>query len=478
MRCSKKQLPVRSPGSRNWLVFCRQALLLPAFAACLGLIQGKVIAQPVTQVAAGVGHILFTKADGSLWVMGENFDGQLGIGSQINYADVPQQLVSSGVGQIAAGSAHSLYQKGNTLWVTGNNTAGELGDGTSTSRSTPEQVLSVPMSESLGPIAAGGAFSLFGTYNSNLTASGGLWAMGDNELGQLGDGTETNTNLPEEVFPNAVGIRVTSASGGLYHTLFTLSDGSLWAMGDDSLGELGNGTNNATIPKPQLIVSSNVTAISAGYGFSYFCKSDGSLWAMGDNSAGQLGDGTTNDSHAPKLIVRSNVVSVAASFLTQPPFGLFLKKDGSLWGIGDNGSGQLGLGTTNAHYLPVQIVPSNVVAVAAGGGFSVFIKTDGSLWGMGAIYYGQTNANAYTNNYSPIEIAPPPPTLTSVSLSGANLVVLWPTNASGFYLQSASNLVPPVAWSFVSRGQGVVGSQNAVTNPLSRSQQFYRLSNQ
>jgi alpha-tubulin suppressor-like RCC1 family protein len=454
---------------------------LRILSAVLGLMfAGQSLAQPVTHVAAGADHVLFTESGGSLWGMGGNVEGQLGLGPLITETNIPQEIVSSGIGQIAAGGYHSLFQEGHTLWAMGDNEYGELGDGTSTTyQFYPEEIFAVVIAESIAPIAAGEYHSLFGTYYNIVAHPGGLWAMGYNLVGQLGDGTQNNTNKPEEVLSVPVGNAVSLVSGGWDHTLFTKPGGSLWGTGGDGFGQLGDGIYTGFYTTlPLEIVSSNVTAIAAGFYFSYFCKSDGSLWAMGWNRGGELGDGTTNDSHVPELIVSSNVVAVTAS--REDWFGLFIKSDGSLWGMGDNSHGQLGVGTTNNSLVPEMIVSGNVVAVAAGGSFSVFIKSDGSLWGMGGNSVGQLGVGDYTNRYWPVEIISPPPspTITGISLSGTNVVVLWPTNAVGFYLQSASNLTSPAAWSFLSYGQGVVGGQNVVTNPVTGSQQFYRLSGQ
>ena len=87
---------------------------------------------------------------------------------------------------------------------------------------------------------------------------------------------------------------VTKVAAGSKHSLFLKSDGSLWAMGANGAGELGDGTFNMRTNRPESIVASNVTAIAAGDFDSLFLKSDGSLWAMGYNKDGQLGDGTYN----------------------------------------------------------------------------------------------------------------------------------------------------------------------------------------
>ncbi len=84
---------------------------------------------------------------------------------------------------------------------------------------------------------------------------------------------------------------VTAIAAGSIHSLFIKSDGSLWAMGDNFSGELGDGTY-ITTNVPEQIVAGGVTAITAGAGFSLFIENDGNLRAMGDDDFGELGDGT------------------------------------------------------------------------------------------------------------------------------------------------------------------------------------------
>jgi ribosomal protein L27 len=128
-----------------------------------------------------------------------------------------------------------------------------------------------------------------------------------------------------------------------------------------------------------LHAATRVTNIAAGEDYSLFIKSDGSLWGVGDNSDGELGDGTNVLVDVPVEIVSNNVVLVAAG----EAHSLFVKSDGSLWGMDYNGNGELGDGTTNNVSIPEEIVSNNVVAVAAGADHSLFLKSDGSLWGMG-----------------------------------------------------------------------------------------------
>jgi alpha-tubulin suppressor-like RCC1 family protein len=218
-----------------------------------------------------------------------------------------------------------------------------------------------------------------------LTSDGSLWAMGFNNFGQLGDGqagngTYNQTNSPEQI----VSSDVTAIAAGLYYSLFLKSDGSLWGMGLTSNGQLGDGTFYRT-NQPEQIVSSGVTAIAAGQSHSLFLKSDGSLWAMGYNFYGQLGDGTFNRTNKPEQIVTNGVTAIAAGW----NHSLFLKSDGSLWAMGNNDFGQLGDFTHTQTNRPKQIVSSGVTAIAAGGAHNLFIKSNGSLWAMGNNDSGQ-----------------------------------------------------------------------------------------
>ena len=324
-------------------------------------------AQPVTKVAAGGEHSLFLKSDGSLWAMGGNDEGQLGDGTY-NNTNRSEQIVATNVTAIAGGYDHSLFLKSDgSLWAVGYNQYGQLGDGTFNSTNLPEQVVA----SNVTTIAAGGYFSLF------LKSDGSLWAMGYNYDGELGDGTTDSgnyyTNLPEQIVASGV----TAIAAGGFHSLLLKSDDSLWAMGDNEYGQLGDGTYNIT-NLPERIVASNVTAIAAGEYHSLLLKSDGSLWAMGTNEYGQLGDGTYNTTNQPEQIVATNVTAIAAGEY----HSLLLKSDGSLWAMGDNGYGELGDGTYNQTNHPELIVAGSIETVPPTN--IITSPTPGQLWSNAA----------------------------------------------------------------------------------------------
>jgi alpha-tubulin suppressor-like RCC1 family protein len=195
------------------------------------------------------------------------------------------------------------------------------------------------------------------------------------------------------------GQTVTNIAAGFDDSLFLKSDGSLWAMGYNNDGQLGDGMVDGTFNstnRPEQIVATNVTAIAAN-SHSLFLKSDGSLWGMGYNGDGELGDGTINNTNRPERIVITNVTAIVAS----SGHSLFLKSDGSLWGMGFNGDGSLGDGTFTSTNRPEQIVATNVTAIAAGDNHTLFLKRDGSLWAMGRNVEGQLGDGTFSSKTAP-----------------------------------------------------------------------------
>jgi alpha-tubulin suppressor-like RCC1 family protein len=438
----------------------------------------------VTNIASGnfAYHSLFIKSDGSLWVMGYNNSGQLGDGT-LNKTNRPEQIVPGGVTTIAAGGYHSLFLKSDgSLWAMGQNNFGQLGDGTLNKTNRPEQitngVIAIAAGGNSGVAESGGGQSLF------IKSDGSLWAMGGNGSGQLGDGTFNSTNRPELIVTNGV----TAIAAGSAHSLFIKSDGSLWAMGGNSDGQLGDGTGNNT-NRPELIVTNGVMATAAGLRHSLFLKSDGSLWAMGDDSSGQLGDGGYGYANRPEQIVTNGVMAIAAG----GEFSLFLKSDGSLWAMGDRTYGQLGDGS--AGYFtnrPEQIVASNVTAIAAGYIHSLFLKSDGSLWAMGYNIYGELGDGFIDTSVPddfgtdiPEQILPlPQPMLISAISSKTNLQFKATTGFGGkFSLLTGTNLATVLPWTPLRTNSITTRATNnysvTVTNALKPGgQQFYILQSQ
>ena len=235
-------------------------------------------------------------------------------------------------------------------------------------------------------------------------------------------------------------------------------------MGSQLYGQLGDGRPFVQVGPgneflftnlPEQIISSDVVAIAAGGYHSLFLKSDGSLWGMGWNWEGQLGTGNFTSTNVPVLVMASNVVAIAAGGV----HSLFLMSDGSMWGMGSDGQGQLGtwpnIPLAPGINVPEMIEPSNVVAIAAGQYHSLFLKSDGSLWAMGQNDQGQLG-----DGFSPIafddgtdipeQVYPVPPPQLVQSVSGGTDLQFTVNTRFGatFYLLSSTNAALPVSqWS-------------------------------
>jgi alpha-tubulin suppressor-like RCC1 family protein len=242
--------------------------------------------------------------------------------------------------------------------------------------------------------AAGGIHSLF------LKNDGTVWATGNNEVGQLGDETYVNKNTPVQVSGLS---GITAIAAGYTHSLFLKNDGTVWATGANEVGQLGDETfvtKNTAVQVRGLI---GIMAISAGNGHSLFLKNDGTVWATGYNFGGQLGDGTYVNKNTPVQVSGlSGIMAISAG----DGHSLFLKNDGTVWATGYNFGGQLGDGTYVKKNTPVQVSGlSGIMAISAGNGHSLFLKNDSTVVATGNNNYGQFGDGTYVSQSIPVEVS-------------------------------------------------------------------------
>ncbi len=234
-------------------------------------------------------------------------------------------------------------------------------------------------------------------YSVALKSDGTLWAWGWNSYGELGDGTTAEKHAPVQIGKESAW---TFAAAGYNHTVALKSDGTLWAWGRNNVGQLGDGTKVDKHSPIQIGTDNRWVAVAAGGYYSLGLKSDGTAWSWGDNTYGQLGDGTTMSRTSP---VQVGTDTAWAAIKTGAIHTIALKNNGTLWVWGGNGNGQLGDGTTINRVSPVQVgTDTTWTIIAAGRLHSAAIKSNGSLWAWGNNVYGQLGDGTTATRTSPV----------------------------------------------------------------------------
>jgi alpha-tubulin suppressor-like RCC1 family protein len=366
-------------------------------------------------VGGGFYHSAAVGTDGSLWTWGSNNFGELGKGSTSD-SSTPAKLTSiSGINAVTGGNDHMVALKTDgTVWAWGYNYHGELGNGTktgNTANGTPGQVLTAAATPLTGITAVRGGF----WHNLALKSDGTVWAWGNNDYGQLGNGSVTPSYGGVAYAAQVTGLsNVVSIAAGHWHSVAVKSDGSVWTWGyngglyADINGQLGDGTTtNRSSPVRVLGPSgsgylSGITSVAAGAAFTLALKSDGTLWGWGRNMEGEFGNGTFTNSLVPVQAANgvSNITALAAGYW----LSLALKSDGTVWAWGQNDMGQLGNGTTPAaNSTPAAVIGlSSVTAIHAGASFGLALKSDGTVWAWGENASGQLGNGTTSNSSTPV----------------------------------------------------------------------------
>jgi alpha-tubulin suppressor-like RCC1 family protein len=360
----------------------------------------------------------------TLWTWGGNNQGQLGNGVTNTTANPnPSQVFGGGTNwkQVACGYLHTAAIKiDGTLWTWGLNSYGRLGDGTVIQRNIPTVISA---SATTWKQVAGGRF-----HTAAVKTDGTLWTWGRNNSGQLGDGTSGNiSTTPAQTSAGATTWKQVAC--GYAHTAAIKIDGTLWAWGQNAYRQLGDNTNvQRTSPVQISIGATNWKQVACGDYHTVAIKTDGTLFAWGSNSQGQIGDGTLGINRTIPT-----QISVGTTNWKQVACGQYhtaaIKTDGTLWTWGRNNEGQLGInlsGAGNDRSTPVTTFAggTNWKQVACGLYNTIAVKTDGTVWGWGRNDLGQVGIN---NTTDPISIP------TKIYGAGTN----WKQVACGFYHTTA-----------------------------------------
>jgi alpha-tubulin suppressor-like RCC1 family protein len=353
-------------------------------------------------VAGSQNTAIGLKRTGLAFATGQNNTGQLGDNTLVNKSSLVAVSGANSFVQLAGHGASNhvlgLRADGRVLaW--GGNAFGQLGDNTIVSKSVPTITVGT---DSFLQIAAGNLTS-FG-----IKSDGSAWSWGNNGNGQLGinNASILATSSPVAVVGSQNYVMI---AGGENHTLALKIDGSVWSWGQNNNGQLGDGTAAGERLSPVAVTGGHsFVRIATGgstTGSSFALKADGSVWSWGSNISSTLGINSTT----PASVSSPVPVAGGHSFIqvTGLRFGaVALKADGSVWTWGDGGSGQLGDGSFSTKSSPVAVIGGHsFIRVASSNQSAVALKADGTLWSWGQNSFGQLGDNTSSAKQSPIQMA-------------------------------------------------------------------------
>jgi len=335
------------------------------------------------------------------WAWGSNGQGRLGDDSTTSSSS-PVSVVGGYTDwvEISAGQEHTAAVRANgTAWAWGRNTNGRLGDNSTTSRSSPVSVV--------GGFTDWVEISAGGTHTAAVRANGSAWAWGFDSSGQLGDNSFTAKSSPVSVVGGFTDWVQISAGGGAFdgHTAAVRANGTAWAWGLNSYGRLGDdSTTNRSSPVSVIGGFTDWVQISAGGTHTAAVRANGSAWAWGRNGYGRLGDNSTTDRSSPVSVVGgfTDWVQISAGAAHTAA----LRANGTAWAWGNNGNGRLGDDSAANRSSPVSVVGgfTDWVGISAGTAHTAAVRANGTAWAWGDNGRGRLGDNSTTSRSSPVSV--------------------------------------------------------------------------
>ena len=322
------------------------------------IMAGEEALSEVISLAPGANHVLALKANGSVWTWGGSGSA---VQVNINETDALQNIISIA----ASGNYNMALSSDGKVYTWGENTYGQLGNGTTTDSVYPSLVTmdgTTPLSD-IVEISAG--------YSSAYarTASGTVYAWGNNASGQLGNNTLANSTYPTLMqTANGTATGITAISAGYAHVLAQTANGTVMACGKNDKGQLGGGTTtDSAVLTPVLtsegVVLCGVKAIDAGAQNSFVILEDSTLYGFGYGAPFLINHTGGNSLYpTPATLnadgdVVNNVVEIAASNL----FTVYKTADGAVMARGIN-TGAFGIGTSgHTVRYPVEILNNGII---------------------------------------------------------------------------------------------------------------------
>lgn len=310
----------------------------------------------VKRIALSNNHALALKNDGTVWSFGSNFSGQLGTGDNIDQKTPVRVKNIDDIATIAAGYKFSVAVKNDgTVWAWG-----------ASCDSSQKRDSELWWKNVMGNMTnlEGGYYDpnsdALATYDKNE------YCINEDVVGILSKVPIEMENLKDIIY----------VSAGYGHVLALTNDGAVWSFGCDSYKQLGREIKNKSDAATPARINAllDISEVAAGYRHSLALAKDGTLWGWGENSHGQLGDGTTENRKDPIKINVDHVTQIVAGY----DYSLVLKDDGTVWGWGRNVSQWFGDSTVEFVTEPVQIKELSHVTQLASGGAHILVLEGGN----------------------------------------------------------------------------------------------------
>jgi alpha-tubulin suppressor-like RCC1 family protein len=389
--------------------------------------KGYAVTHSFTFITEGYSVTAALDSDGNIWTWGNGSSGQLGNGKTTKIG-VPTQVTGEGTVNAAtttgvkftsiqfdspnssSTTAIALDSDGH-IWTWGDSTHGQLGNGSTSTRLSPVQVTAG---------VSGVTFKSVQIGNSTVVAldtDGHLWAWGENNYGQVGNGATQDVSTPVEVKPDTTFVQVQTS---MYSTIALDSNGHIWTWGNNQYGQLGNGTTtNATTPIDITPSGKTFTSVTAGSSSMFAVDSAGSVWGWGSNSVDQLtaaaggprvmtpvqivGSDSVNPTQSASKKTFSYVYEVRGSGAADGST-FAIDTDGYMWMWGDNSlclSGRLNCAATGGATMAAPYPTSNsyqVLSVSGYLGSAAYLDSTGLPWLWGDNTYGQLGVGDTANH--------------------------------------------------------------------------------
>lgn len=376
----------------------------------------------VDRISAGTDHTCAV-LEGAVYCWGNNDNGELGDGTTTARTS-PTAVTTTGVlsgltaSRVASGDNHTCVIADGGVYCWGQNEYGELGNGSATASSVPVAAGSFTSASQLAA----------GYMHTCALADGDVYCWGDNSRGQLGDGTTTPRTSPVKVGGLLAGKTVTEIAAGAGHTC-ALAGGQAYCWGSDVSGQLGDGqtgsANNSSVPvavsTSGALAGRTVTEISAGE--AHTCViADGDAYCWGYALYGQLGNGSTTLSSLPVAVTESWAAGATLSSLSLGQYFSCVVADGKAYCWGEGASGQIGNNSTSNRTTPVAVATSvlsgTVTRVSSGSDHACALSGD-SAYCWGANGSGRLGNSSTTSTNSPVAVT----AVTAAGCSGGATLI-------------------------------------------------------